>query len=130
MKAPTKIEEIYNQPTYHFWHLGQEYFIYLNVASDEEGKEPRMIALATPERQGGIFIPKEVLRSQAWEIAKAATVREGIETMFLPKVNEYLASLGGDVDNSFPITGSDLEQYNWIVENALVYVNGKIAMSF
>ena len=129
MSTPTKIDEIFNQPTWHFWHLEQEYLIYLNVSSDEDGKEPRMIILATPESQGDIFVAKEVLRSQAWEIAKAASIREGIETIFLPKVNEYLLSLGGEVDNSFPVTGSDLEQYNWLVENAFKYVDGKVILN-
>lgn len=124
MNTPTPIQEIFDQPTYHFWHLEQEYFIYLNVDSE---KEPRMIMLATPEARQEHFVAREVLRSQAWEIAEASNIKEGIETIFLPKVNEYLASLDGG-DNSFPVDGSDLEQYNWIVENALSYSNGKVTM--
>ncbi|WP_372857595.1 hypothetical protein [Pseudoalteromonas sp.] len=131
MNTPTKIEEIFNQPTFHFWHLGQEYFIYLNVSSDEEGKEPRMFVLATPKRQGDYYISQEVLRSQHWQIAElnAKDVREGIEKLFLPKVNDYLAAQGGGEESTgFPITGEALEQYNYVVENLLHFNNGQVTL--
>ena len=123
MIKPTLIKEIFGQPTWHFTHNEQEYFIFLGV--DEEG-EPRKIHLAKPKAQGDYFVPEYLISSQAWEIKKAVSIREGIETLFLPKVNEYLASLGGDA--SFPVTGSDLEQYNWTIENSLSYSNGKVTL--
>lgn len=131
MSTPTKISEIYNQPTWHFWHLEQEYFIYVGIDDPTESDgNPRKIYLCTPEFNGVNYIPSYVdgMSVNTYLINEYPTKQEGIEELFLPKVNEYLASLGGDEDGSFPIDGSDLEQYNWIVENALGYVDGKVSL--
>lgn len=126
MNTPTLIEHIYSQPTWHFWRDGQEYFIFLEI---EEDKTPRMMHLAIPRRKGDIFVPdylvKEIVLPSLY--AEYGTKRF-INELFLPKVNEYLASLGGE-DNNFPVDGKDFEQFNWIVENALSYVNGEVIMS-
>lgn len=132
MNTATKIDEINNQPTWHFWHLEQEYFIYVGIDDPIEGDgKPRKIYLCIPKQSGVIYIPEYVanMSVNTWQLDEYDTKQEGITALFLPKVNEYLASLGGDGDNDFPINGSDLEQYNWIVENAFEYVNGEVTIS-
>ena len=130
MNTLTPIQEIFNQPTWHFWHLEQEYFIYVGIEGGDDSSEPRKMYLCKPKQQGSIYVPDYVLSLNCWQIKEVnnSDVREGIESLFLPKVNEYLASLGGGGDNDFPIDGSDLEQYNWVVENALSYNNGKVSL--
>ena len=125
----TPIQNINNQPTYHFWHLEQEYFIYVGIEGGDGDNEPRKMYLCKPMLQDGIYIPDYVLSLNCWQIKDVndSDVRAGIESLFLPKVNEYLASLGGG-DTGFPITGTDLEQYNWVVEKGLSYNNGKVSL--
>lgn len=130
MNEPTLIQEINEQPTYHFWHLEKEYFIYCGIEGGDGDNEPRKMYLCKPKAQGAIYVPDYVLSLNCWQIKEVndSDVRAGIESLFLPKVNEYLASLGGGGNNDFPIDGSDLEQYNWVVENALSYSNGKVSL--
>lgn len=135
MNTPTKLDGafIHHQPTFHFWHNDKEYIIYLWVSAgdDPADHQPFIFFLAEPVLEEGLYVPKEILRSQAWQLSgpksEYDSVKEGIEKHFLPKVNEYLAAqTGGTLE--FPITGSDLEQYNWIVKHGLEYVDGQVRL--
>ena len=130
MNTPTPIQNINDQPTYHFWHSEQEYFIYCGIEGGDGDNEPRKMYLCKPKLQNNVYVPNYVVSLNCWQIKAVndSDMREGIESLFLPKVNEYLAALGGGGEDTFPITGSDLEQYNYVVENSLSYSDGKVSL--
>lgn len=123
MNKPTLIREIWEQPTWHFWHDEQEYFIF--VSTDDLKESPRKIHLCKPKKQDDVYVPEYLISKMDWQIKEHEDLKTGIEELFLPEVNEYLASLDGG-DSGFPVTGSDLEQYNWLVENSFEYLNGEV----
>ena len=122
-----EISGLHGQPQYHFEHADQEYFIYIWV--DSSNMAPQKACLAVPESSGGGYIANNVMTwgiSQA-RIDSAGGVNKFMSDIFLPKVNVYLAEQGGG-SGDFLVDGSNLEQFNWVVENSLHYSSGKVIM--
>ena len=116
-----------NQPKYQFFHAGQEYLIYTLV--DDELDVGRMCLAIPYEVSSGNFTPDNKIAIYAMPsiVAKAGGTKEFMRDVFLPKVNEYLLEQGEPSDgDTFPIDGSVLEQFTFMVENSLTYSNGKI----
>lgn len=116
-----------NQPKYQFFHAGQEYLIYTLVDSDlDVGR----MCLAIPyEVSSGNFTPDNKVAEYATSsiLSKAGGTKLFMENVFLPKVNAYLLEQGEPSQgDTFPVDGSVLEQFTFMVENSLTYSNGKI----
>tara|TARA_R100000541_G_C1895472_1_gene83864 strand:- start:60 stop:473 length:414 start_codon:yes stop_codon:yes gene_type:complete len=130
--TPTKITGIYGQKTYHFWHLEQEYFWYVGVEVDEgqPTSTPRKIYLCKPKKEGDVFVPDYIpgISVNHWVIEdhNPDDVRVGLDIEFFPKVNAYLASLGGGTPDEFPIGGTSLEQYDFLVEKGTEFIDGQL----
>lgn len=125
-----EITGIDNQPYFSFMHNNQEYFIWFWLS--DGGPDVSKACLSIPVSNGsGGFVPNNVLAEFAFEnrVNEFGGVKGFMNQLFLPKVNAYLLAQGGVEDNSFPVNGEGFEKFNWIVENALSYANGKVVMS-
>ena len=116
-----------NQPKYQFFHAGQEYLIYTLVDSDLDVSR---MCLAVPyEVNSGSFTPDNKIAEYATtsKLNNAGGTKAFMESVFLPKVHAYLLEQGEPSnDDIFPVDGSVLEQFTFMVENSLSYSNGKI----
>lgn len=128
MNTPTVITGIDLQPTYHFWHQDQEYFIWIWLSDGGPSISKACLSVPVSNGQGG-FGPNNVLTESAYEqaVAKAGSVKDFMNNVFLPKVNAYLEEQTGEAPE-FPSEGNNLEQFNWIVENGLQYSNGVVTL--
>ncbi len=117
-----------NQPYFPFFHLEKEYLIYCWVDDD---KDVLNMVLAEPKDNGGSYGVNNLIIEYA--AARRVTEVGGIKALMnecaLPKFNGYLAEQGDPVDGGFPIDKKDFEQFNWVIENALSYVDGKVVMA-
>ncbi len=117
------------QPYFEFTHNNQDYFIWFWLS--DGGPDVSKACLSTPRDMGnGTFVPNNVLTESAYsqKVTEAGGTNEFMRDVFLPKVNEYLAAQGGG-DTDFPVDESDMEQFNWIIENSLSYSNGVVSIT-
>lgn len=122
-----KITGIEDQPYYSFFHNGQEYFIWCWLS--DGGPDVYSMCLAQPGNpKGDMYLPNNVMTESAYSgaVDKAGGVKGFMKSVFIPKVNEYLSAQGGSSDNAFPENAKDFEKFNWIIENSLHYINGKV----
>jgi hypothetical protein len=128
MSEFTEISNTHGQPTFHFMHQGQEYFIYFGI--DPSDNTIQKARLAIPMAITGGYGANTVYWRYASDssVVSAGGTNAFMKDVFLPGVNTYLAEQTGETPE-FPSDGSDLEQFNWIVENGLSYSNGVVSMS-
>ena len=125
----TVIQTPENQPYFSFFHLEQEYFIWLWLS--DGGPSVSSACLSVPLDKGdGIFLPNNVLTESAYKakVEAAGGTQEFMRDIFIPKVNNYLSAQGGG-DTGFPSGDIDMQQFNWIVENSLSYNNDKVSIT-
>jgi len=120
-----------SQPAFPFVHAGKEYRIW--VWLDEGGPEVYTAALAevrfTPSGDGAFLY--NVLTESAYfqKVESEGGVKAFMKNNFLPKVNQYLGVTNEPTDPNYPIDDEHYLQFNWIIENALTYVDGRVIMA-
>jgi len=121
-----------NQPVFQFYHKGIEMCIWMWLGTEgNSGKTYQMnLSEVVYDGKGG-YKPKTlmVMHTYLQVIPDAGGVRAFMRNEFLPKVNEYLATVSGvdepDVSD-YPTDGNDRDKFNWIITNALRYEDGKV----
>ena len=63
-------------------------------------------------------------------VNNAGGVVNFMQNNFLPRVQIYLDAQGGaEMPSTFPANASHADQFNWIIENSLSYVDGQIVLT-
>jgi len=119
-----------NQPSYPFICHGKEYRIWGWLQDGEDSLYSAVLSEVVPTKSGGYGVNNLVTKTAFNStIEKAGGVELFMNNEFLPKVNGYLASLGGDA-STFPENKSIVKQFNWVVENALRFTDNKVVLAW
>lgn len=125
-----QIVGIDNQPYYSFFHNKKEYFVWIWL--NDGGPEVAKACLSTPTlSSSGAYTPNNLLTASASKskVDAAGGTKAFMRDIFIPKVNEYLAAQGGGGTSIFPEDKGNMEQFNWLVENAISYKDGIVKLS-
>ena len=113
-----------NQPGYQFYHNDVEYCIWAWLS--EGGPDVYSMCLAEVRLREDEYILFNVLSQSTY---KATDNKVFMRDVFIPKVNDYLTAQGGAEPNIFPEGEAQYIQLNWLIENAVTYINGQIVLT-
>lgn len=118
-----------DQPYYRFVHNNEEYFIYAWLEDDKS--DVYKMCLAVPElKASGEYNLHNVLADSAtkYYTDKVGGTKQYMNSVFLPKVNEYLDKTTGGTSpvSTFPEDLDNIVQFNWLVESGIEYRSGKV----
>ncbi len=118
-----------NLPYFEFTHNDQDFVIHLGLMADETDKAYQINLSPVIIRSGTRVPGNNVAAANATEryCSDNGGVVKVINTKFIPRVNKYLASLGGG-DGTFPSDGKDFEKWVFLLKNSFVYANGQIQL--
>ena len=121
-------------PYFEFAHEGERYaiHIWLSDAGTQNVYQfglNEIIAVSGGEKTR--FIGGVIVDGSQLTIDNAGGVIKLMRNTFLPKVNAFLAIKTGEATapSGFPEDKGNADQFNWIIENALEYVNGEIIIN-
>ena len=131
MQQEIEVEVPDSQAYISFYHNEIPYVIYQTV-NFEEGEDvesqnlrlSEVVVVNDANRAAGT--PEVVTSTNNFVTDKsdALTISEEFKVL----VNEYFAALGGG-DNTFPVSGSNYEQYDWIVGSGFSFSNGILSLT-
>lgn len=121
-----------NQPAFPFFHSEKEYRIYIWL--QDGGPKVFRISLGEviPTSSGfsAKAVPGAISGADKTTVDNAGGVIKFMQDVFLPKIQIFLDAQGGaEMPDTFPTNGTQAEQFNYIIENSLSYVNGKIVLT-
>lgn len=134
---PTPLSNLNSAEAFHFWHLGQEFLVWLSV---DEFNEPTQfnIGIPKPSNGGHIAYPMRHLYFSREDVANADNFKAFVKSKWEDKVNAYFAEivvelgLSGEAQPEvppFPEDGAVYQWANWIAKYATEFRNGKITFN-
>jgi len=121
-----------HQPSFPFFHVEKEYRIYLWLEDGGPNVFRINLGEVVPTSGGHTVkpVPGAISSASKTIVDNAGGVIKFVGEVFLPKVQIYLDAQGGaDMPSTFPENGTHAEQFNFIIENSLSYVNGKVILT-
>lgn len=113
-------------PYYSFYHNNVEYVIWLSLVADETDKIDS-IKLSKVINSGGVYKPgsqvKGAIATEAYVESKGG-IMNVINDVFLPRVNEYLASQDGEAE---PFPEGDFKEWLDLVTR-FSYSSGRVSL--
>jgi len=118
-------------PYYSFYHNNVELVIWFSSVADSPNKIDQVNLSRVVPSSGGGYRPSNTKLTASLGYDDYVDVRGGvigvINEIFLPRVNEYLASQGGG-DNTFPEDKENFDIWMWSVNEGFSYVDGKVIL--
>ena len=118
-----------SQPYFNFYHGGKEYVIWLWLLADETDQAYQINLSPVIYTKGYYASGTTLIAANATEPYANAKggVLNVVNEVFLVRVNEYLASLGGEV-TTFPVDATQFKQWLFLLEKGFSYSNGKVIL--
>lgn len=117
-------------PYFNFLHLDKEYVIHLSLMVDETDKAYQL-NLSPVILRNATYVPGlNVAAANATEsyVSSQGGVEQMINTVFLKRVNDYLALQGGE-PTTFPEDAEQFQQFVYLLKNGFNYANGQIVLT-